>query len=81
MVTLLLHIANADAIKVDVDGLPDPTHVALLCRNPRERTDKEVNWLEEGVTLIMFPWWRINFIEILPDQDAQVDFPLPFRED
>jgi hypothetical protein len=81
MVTLLLHIANADAIKVDVDSLPDPTHAALLCRNPRERSDKEVNWLEEGVTMVMFPWWRINFIEVLPDADAQVDFPLPFRED
>lgn len=80
MITLLLHVANAEAVKVDVDVMPDPSHVAIYCKNPRERNDREVTWLEEGVTEIYFPWSRINFIEVLPDPDAQADFPLPFRE-
>ncbi|RMF78444.1 MAG: hypothetical protein D6737_14675 [Chloroflexi bacterium] len=80
MITLLVHIANAEAIKLDVEEIPAPTDPVIIGSNPRERNDKDVTWLEDGVTTIMLPWWRINFIEVLPDPDAQADYPLPFRE-
>jgi hypothetical protein len=81
MITLLVHINNADPVKVDVEELPKPTDNAIIGKNPRERTDKEVTWIEEGVTTIMFPWWRITFVEVLPSPEEEVEFPLPFRQD
>jgi len=81
MITLLLHIANAEPVKIDVEELPGPNDIMIMGKNPRERNDKEVNWVEEGVNTVMFPWSRINFIEILPDAGAVEEFPLPFRND
>jgi hypothetical protein len=81
MISLLLHIQNSEPIKVDVDELPDPKDVAILGKNPRERSDKELNWLDEGVTTVYFPWWRINFIQVLPSTEDEIEFPLPFRTD
>ena len=81
MITLLVHINNAEPIKVDVEELPQPTDTTLIGKNPREKTDKEVPWIEEGVTTIIFPWWRITFIEVLPSAGDEAEFPLPFRNE
>jgi hypothetical protein len=81
MITLLVHINNAEPVKIDVEELPRTTDTAIIGKNPREKTDKEVTWIEEGVSTVMFPWWRITFIEVLPSADDEVEFPLPFRTD
>jgi hypothetical protein len=81
MITLLLHISNSEPIKVDVDDLPHPTDIAIVCRNPRDRKDREVEWLDEGVTTVLLPWSRINLIQVMPDRDAKADFPQLWRND
>ncbi len=81
MVTLLVHINNAEAFKLDVEEIPKPTDNALIGKNPREKTDKEVTWIEEGVSTLIIPWWRITFIEVLPSGAEEEEFPLPFRND
>ncbi len=80
MYTIILHVANSAPVKVEVDELPSPTDTCILGRNPRERNDKEFDWLDEGVESVIFPWWRINYVQILPNDDEVADFPLPFRD-
>jgi hypothetical protein len=81
MQTLLIHINNAEAFKIDVDDLPQPNDNFIIGKSPREKTEKEVNWIEEGVTTLIIPMWRITFIEVLPSADEAVEFPLPFRNE
>lgn len=81
MISLLLHVSNAEPIKVDVEEMPSPQDVWIIGQNPRERTDKELTSLDEGVTTIMFPAHRINYIQVLPNPDDEIDFPMPFRTD
>jgi hypothetical protein len=79
MITLLVHISNEESVKLDVEEMPRPTDNAIVGRNPRDKTEKEPRWLEDGVTTIIFPWWRITFIEVLPSAAEESEFPLPFR--
>ena len=81
MITLLLHVQNAEPIKVDVEELPAPTDYMVVGKNPRERNDKELKWVEEGVTTVYFPIHKMNFIQVLPDDDEEFDFVLPYREE
>jgi hypothetical protein len=81
MITLLLHISNAEPVKLDVDDMPHPSDIMIIGKNPRDRTDREVDWLDDGVTTVMFPWARINLIQVLPDPGARAEFPLPYRND
>ena len=81
MITLQVHIANAEPIKLDVEEMPQMSDIAVMGSNPRDRQDRELNWVDDGVSTIIVPWSRINFIQILPDQEAQEEFPLPFRND
>ncbi len=60
--------------------MPKPNDNFIIGKNPRERTEKEVTWIEEGVTTLIIPMWRITFVEVLPSaEDEAVEFPLPFR--
>lgn len=81
MITLLLHLNNAEPVKLDVDEMPKATDNFIIGKNPRERTEKEVPWLDEGVTTVMMPLWRITLIQVLPSAEDEVEFPLPFRNE
>jgi hypothetical protein len=81
MYTLLVHINNQEPVKVDVEELPTPSDNMVVGKNPREKGDKEIYALEEGVTTVMYPIWRITYIEVLPAEQDDAEFPLPFRND
>jgi len=81
MITLQIHIANQEPIRVDVEELPSLSDVAVIGNNPRDRKEKEVDWVDEGVNTVIIPWWRINYIQVMPDKDAEEDFPMLFRND
>lgn len=80
MISLLLHVANSEPIKVDVDELPHPQDNAIIGKNPRERSDKELDILDEGVTTVIFPLWRINYVQVLPSPEDELEFELPYRD-
>jgi hypothetical protein len=81
MITLLLHISNSEPVKLDVEDMPNPADLCITGRNPRDRKDKEVEWLDEGVTTVIFPWSRISMVQVMPNPDAQTEFPQLWRND
>jgi hypothetical protein len=80
MITIQVHIANQDPIKIDVEELPKMSDQAVIGSNPRDRSERDVTWVDDGVSTIIIPWWRINLIQVLPDQGAAEEYPLIFRE-
>ncbi len=76
---LQLHIANDDPIVIDVDELPNPSDQFILGMNPQRRDGKEVQYILREVSQVIFPMWRINFIQVLPGE-AQIEVPTFVRE-
>ncbi len=66
--TLLLHIANEDPVVVEAEDLPGTTDQWVKGVNPRRRDNKEVHYIQADVTTVMYPTWRINFIEVMPGE-------------
>ncbi|GIK27508.1 MAG: hypothetical protein IT298_15480 [Chloroflexi bacterium] len=81
MMSILVHLANSEPIKLDVEALPNPNDTVLVGRNPRDHVDRELNWIDEGVRMVILPWWRINYVQVLPSAEEQEEFPLLFRND
>ncbi len=76
---LQIHIAGDDPVVVDVDELPDPSDQCIIGTNPQRRDGKEVAYILREVNQVMFPWWRINFIQVLPEHEAE-EVPTFVRE-
>ena len=80
MITIQVHIANQEPIKLDVEEMPKLSDVAIIGSNPRDRSERDVTWVDDGVSTIIIPWWRVNLIQVLPDEGAIEEYDLPFRE-
>jgi len=79
--TILVHIKDSEPVKLDVDELPSTNDTCIIGKNPRLRTEAEVAWVDEGVTTIVLPWWRINYIQILSSGEEEMEIELPYRDD
>lgn len=65
-----LHIAGDDPVVLDVDELPKPDDTCVIGTNPHRRDQKEVAYILREVNQVIFPMWRINFIQVLPSEQA-----------
>jgi hypothetical protein len=79
MYTVMVHLSGSEPVKLEIDELPKPNDTILIGKNPRDNVDREVQWVDENVRMVILPWWRINYVQVLPSQDDQEDFPLLFR--
>jgi hypothetical protein len=71
MQTVLIHIANSEPMMAEVEELPSPTDQVMYCINPRRRDGKEMQNVLPEVQTIILPWWRINFVEIMPSGEEE----------
>ncbi len=71
MISVVVHIANEDAIVCELDEIPGPTDLYILMQNPRRRDGKDIHYLDEEVTSMLVPWHRVNFVQLLPSGESE----------
>lgn len=71
MALILMHISGEDPVLCEVENLPSPADVTITVKNPRRRDGKDVHYLENGVTTVVFPMTRVSFIEVLPTGEEE----------
>lgn len=69
--TVILHIANEDAVVGEVEELPSPSDNLVIVNNPRRRDGKDLHYLDSNVTVVMWPLHRLNFLEVLPREEEE----------
>ena len=67
----LVHVKSEDPIVAEIDEMPTPTDTLIILRNPRRRDGKDIPYLDNQVTLVIFPYERINYVEILPGAEEE----------
>lgn len=68
-ISVLIHIANEEPILGEIEEMPNITDTLLVVQNARRRDGKDVSYLAENVTTVIWPWSRLNFVEIMPSED------------
>jgi len=76
MITVIVHINNEDPVMGEVEELPQPTDQIIMLKNPRKKDGKDVHYLEPNVNLVIWPFHRITFIELIQDikEDEIISF-------
>jgi hypothetical protein len=70
-IILILHVTGEEAVVGEAEDIPLPTDLSVRITNPRRIDGKELHYLSENVSTIIYPMSRINFIEVLPSRDDE----------
>jgi len=71
-ISVILHISNEEPIAGEIEEIPASGDTVLIVSNPRRRDGKDLTYIsEEDVTTVIWPWDKINFLEILPSEDEE----------
>lgn len=71
MHTVLIHVTNEEPVLAEVEELPSPTDQVIYCMNPRRRDGKDLHYVLAEVQTVIFPWWRVNFVEVMPSGEEE----------
>jgi hypothetical protein len=71
MISVIIHIQNEDPIMGEMDDIPSPGDQLFLVKNPRRKDGKDINYIDPGVATVIWPISRLNFIEILPNDENE----------
>ena len=78
-ITVIIHIANEDPIVGEIEDLPSVTDTLVFVQNPRRRDGKDIHYLQNEVTSVIWPMERIGFIEVMPSEEDE-SIITPWRE-
>jgi hypothetical protein len=70
-VKVILHLSGEDPVVAEMDQEPAATDLFVKVTNLRKRDGKSVSYLADGVESVIYPWHRIVFIELMPDEEAR----------
>ncbi len=71
MPMVIIHIVGEDVVVGEVEALPTPTDVTMTVRNPRRRDGKDLPYLDTNISTVVWPFWRINFVEVVPTGEEE----------
>jgi hypothetical protein len=69
--TVILHISGEPSIAGEVEELPKPTDNIIVVMNPRQRDGKDLHYLENNVTKVIWTLTNVNFIEVLESSEEE----------
>ena len=71
--TVLVHLLNEEPVLAEVERIPEATDQVLILSNVRRRDGREVSFLLPEAGVVIFPWARIQCVEVMPgESDEQV---------
>jgi hypothetical protein len=71
MPTIILHMASEDAIVGEVDELPQKNDTLVFIKNPRRKDGKDLTYLDQNVTQVIWPVHKITLIEVIPGAEEE----------
>ncbi len=73
---VVLHMADLEILKGEVDKLPNPAEQFIILHNPQQLDGKRPRFVEADVTTILVSWHQISYMQLLPDTGS--DMPISF---
>jgi len=71
MPTIIIHLANEDAVVGEVENLPGKSDTMVFVKNPRRKDGKDLPYLEQNVTQVIWPMHKITLIEVVPGAEDE----------
>ncbi len=69
--TVILHISGEPSVTGELEDLPKPNDSIIVITNPRQKDGKDLHYLENNVTKVIYPLVKVNFIEVLESSEEE----------
>ena len=69
--SVILHISYETSVAGEIEELPKPTDTIILVINPRQKDGKDLHYLDNNVTKVIWPLNKVSFIEVLENADEE----------
>lgn len=69
--SIILHIAGEPAIAGELEELPKPADTVITVLNPRLKDGKELHYLDERATKVIWPLNKVAFIEVVEGSEEE----------
>lgn len=69
--SIVLHIQGEEPVVAEMEELPGPGDLTITVNNPRRMDGKELHYLADNVITVVYPMFRMNFIEVLPTKEEE----------
>lgn len=70
-ISIVIHIQNSEPVLGEVDELPNPVDQLITLHNPRRLDGKDLNYISESVSTVIWSVSNITFIEVLPGEEEE----------
>jgi hypothetical protein len=70
-ISIVIHIQNTEPVLGEVDELRNPADQMITLHNPRRLDGKDLNYIMESVSTVIWPVSNITFIEVLPGEEEE----------
>jgi hypothetical protein len=64
-------MASEDAIVGEVEELPQKNDTLVFLKNPRRKDGKDLTYLDQNVTQVIWPIHKITLIEVIPGAEEE----------
>jgi len=75
MFRAVIHPLNDQPVMVDIEAMPSPTDVALVCQNIRMIDGKRPKFIDRRDSTFIFPYASIRFVEVYSGVDVALAEP------
>ena len=69
--TVIVHIQGEEPVLGEMEEIPTPIDVTIRVDHPRRIDGKDLPYVADNVTTVIWPMSRINFIEIMPTREEE----------
>jgi hypothetical protein len=69
--TVLVHLLNEEPLLAEVESMPEPSDQVLILSNVRRRDGQEVSFLLPDAGAVIFPWARIQCVEVMSSESEE----------
>jgi hypothetical protein len=63
----IIHLAGEDAIRGELDTVPNPTDQYLFLRNVTAKDRKPLAYIDDDAQVVLFAWHKVTFVELMVD--------------
>jgi hypothetical protein len=80
MRTVIAHMTQEDPFVAEMVELPKPTDTIVEFFNPRTREGRQLRYASAGMSSLIFPMHRVQFIEVMAGEEERAQVVEFFRE-